>query len=41
MGMVDYYVANIPLCRATDLWEQDTGGGGTPTGWQLIVAGGK
>ena len=36
-GYGDYYVANIPLCRATDLWEQDTGGGGTPTGWQLIV----
>ena len=36
-GYGDYYVANIPVCRATDLWEQDTGGGGTPTGWQLIV----
>ena len=36
-GYGNYYVANIPLCRATDLWEQDTGGGGTPTGWQLIV----
>lgn len=36
-GYGDYYVANIPVCRASDLWEQDTGGGGTPTGWQLIV----
>lgn len=36
-GYGDYYVANIPICRASDLWEQDTGGGGTPTGWQLIV----
>ena len=36
-GYGDYYVANIPVCLASDLWEQDTGGGGTPTGWQLIV----
>ena len=36
-GYGDYYVANIPVCSASDLWEQDTGGGGTPTGWQLIV----
>lgn len=36
-GYGDYYVANIPVCRASDLLEQDTGGGGTPTGWQLIV----
>ena len=36
-GYGDYYVANMPVCSASDLWEQDTGGGGTPTGWQLIV----
>lgn len=36
-GYGNYYVANIPVCHASDLWEQDTGGGGTPTGWQLIV----
>ena len=36
-GYGDYYVANIPVCLASDLWEQDTGGGGTPTGWQLVV----
>ena len=36
-GYGNYYVANIPVCYASDLWEQDTGGGGTPTGWQLIV----
>lgn len=36
-GYGDYYVANIPVCRASDLYDLDTGGGGTPTGWQLIV----
>ena len=36
-GYGDYYLANMPVCSASDLWEQDTGGGGTPTGWQLIV----
>ena len=36
-GYGDYYVANMPVCSASDLWEQDTGGGGTPTGWQLLV----
>ncbi len=42
-GYGDYYVANIPICRAGDLYGSnsdavsDTGGGGTPGGWQLIV----
>lgn len=42
-GYGDYYVANIPICRSGDLYGStsdavsDTGGGGAPGGWQLIV----